>query len=269
MISFCFFIFLPYPLHISVLLLIPPSFIALFCSLGPSLQRMTTSRSTLTTCWPTLPLRSLSVQWEVSADSRLRPPKPKRWWLWWTKLRTSTYKVSRRFVSDWQTRLNHKINNKTLFSIFSPLRCQHVPAEQIVSFSSAGAQPESSRLSCITWRSGSSSFLSFLSSDVSSLLTYRLLNFLCLCVFTPGSWGGGHNTERHSQRCQRSHRLQRFGPAAEGHAVSAGPGRYTLHPLQRQVRNMRLGVFDITVVFIKTDMKHNEGDAKKQELQQT
>lgn len=120
MISFCVFIFPPFPLHISVLLLIPPSFIALFCSLGPSLQRMTTSRSTLTTCWPTLPPRSPSVRWEVSADSRLRPPKPKRWWLWWTKLRTSTYKVSRRFVSDWQTRLNHKFNNKTLFSIFPP-----------------------------------------------------------------------------------------------------------------------------------------------------
>lgn len=120
MISFCVFIFLPFPFHISVLLLIPPSFIALFCSLGPSLQRMTTSRSTLTTCWPTLSPRSPSVRREVSADSRLRSPKPKRWWLWWTKLRTSTYKVSRRFVSDWQTRLNHKFNNKTLFSIFSP-----------------------------------------------------------------------------------------------------------------------------------------------------
>lgn len=32
---------------------------------------------------------------------------------------------------------------------------------------------------------------------------------------------------------------------------------------------MRLGVFDITMIFIKTDMKHNKGDAKKQELQQT
>lgn len=52
----------------------------------------------------------------------------------------------------------------------------------------------------------------------------------------PGSRGGGHNRERHPQRRQRGHRLQRFGPAAKRHAKSPGPGRYTLHPLQRQVR---------------------------------
>lgn len=266
MISFCVFIFPPFPLHISVLLLIPPSSIALFCSLGPSLQRMTTSRSTLTTCWPTLPPRSPSVRWEVSADSRLRPPKPKRWWLWWTKLRTSTYKVSRRFVSDWQTRLNHKFNNKTLFSIFPPqMSTCTCRANCFVLLSRRSTWILQTLLHHQTFRFF---FLSFF-----SLLWCQLFAHLqtprSLCVFTPGSWGRGHNTEWHSQRCQRSHRLQRFGPAAERHTVSAGPGWYTLHPLQRQVRNMRLGVFDITMIFIKTDMKHNEGDAKKQELQQT
>uniref|UniRef100_A0A3Q2W589 Phosphorylase b kinase regulatory subunit n=1 Tax=Haplochromis burtoni TaxID=8153 RepID=A0A3Q2W589_HAPBU len=64
-------------------------------------------------------------------------------------------------------------------------RCEHVPAEQIVSFSSADAQPESYRLSCITRRSGSSSFLSFLSSDVSSLLTCRLLGLSAFSLQGP------------------------------------------------------------------------------------
>lgn len=56
-----------------------------------------------------------------------------------------------------------------------------------------------------------------------------------------GPGGGGRRRQRHPQRRRRRHRLQRPGPAAEGHAEPAGPGRHPLHPLQRQVRERGRG----------------------------
>lgn len=53
---------------------------------------------------------------------------------------------------------------------------------------------------------------------------------------SPDSRGGSLGRQRHPQGRCGSHRLQRFGPAAERHAESSGPGWHPLYPLQRQVR---------------------------------
>lgn len=184
------------------------SFVSLPPCLCPFLQKLTTSLNTWITSWPMLLPRSPNGMLKDWAGSRLWPLKPRRWWLWWTKLRISMCTVSgsiiwnfipitSAFMCSGNQHLEITLTDYSLFcfldvNMYLPTKLFRSSQPSLnLNLPDSSAQQETQV------------DLVFIYSDVWNRCVTTLTPsiYSSISLSAKGSRGAGLNRERHPQRC--------------------------------------------------------------------